>query len=431
MAAFFRLIDPHGNEYEHVQDHSLQLALEELDQQIEVIQQQERQLKFRKRAIDDARQEVLQQIQHRKFRQYLHEREQEARLQEYYLEELQERRAFEQVIRTIIQKRYEDDETQRNVQREKEARRLLRRILVSDPSNTQLVVPRNFHQFFINHPIVEHLNSSDEQPRTIENTEYPQRTSQPVQYGSPITRKSDIPTENPKEFHIRLQQPLADEGPHVAEIPHSHEKAHKHSHQAPFDDDLTHGELTELNEYLLGAQRRLNKRGNAREHHDPSQALPGTFLFGKMANAPVNPDPEVIEPEEEIPTQRRNPLETLLSSGHYSVVNSDDESGPPEYQSTQSEKQSASPNTRETVFSATSETPHSTNLQPEHHTTTPSMEYPSSNPSNVPTNLTTNDKKAASNQPNGEQDNASSTRPVSQSSVRHNVTVEEVPDEDA
>ncbi|EPX72635.1 uncharacterized protein SOCG_00398 [Schizosaccharomyces octosporus yFS286] len=429
MAAFFRLVDPHGNEYQHVQDHSLQLALKELDQQIEVIQQQERQLAFRKRAIDDARQEVLQQIQHRKFRQYLHEREQEARLQEYYLEQLRERRAFEQVIRTIVQRRYEDDELQRNIRREKEARRLLRRILVSDPSNTQLVVPRNFHQFFINHPVVEHLNSSDEQQGTTENTDNSQRThSLPEQFRSPSAKKLDIPTQDPKDFHIGLQQPISDESPHVAEIPYSHEMAEKRSHQDPFDDDLTHGELAELNEYLLGAQRRLNKRGNARKHIDVSQTPPGISPFEKLANAALNPDPEVIEPEDEISTQRRDPLETLLSSGHYSVVNSDDESSPLEFESTQSnpmKDENASFKAKET---ATSETAQSANLQSEQHPTTSSTEQPSSKPESTPNN---EEAVSSTNRPIGEQDNGASERPVSQSSVRHNVTVEEVPDEDA
>ncbi|EPY52786.1 hypothetical protein SPOG_02105 [Schizosaccharomyces cryophilus OY26] len=426
MAAFFRLIDPHGNEYQHVQDHSLQLALKELDQQIEVINQQERQLAFRKQAIEDARQEVLQQIQHRKFREYLHEREQEARLQEYYLEQLRERRAFEQVVRTIVQGRFEDDETQRNIRREKEARRLLRRILVSDPSNTQLIVPNDFHQFFINHPVVERLYSSEEDPSTTtpENTEYPQRSfPEPVQNDSPITRASNTPSGKPEEIYIQIQQPIKDEGPRVAEIPLSHEKAPKRSQQSLSDEDLTRTELSELNEYLLGAQRRLNKRGNARKHYDSSQAAPANSAFEKMTRAALNPDPEVIEPEE-TSTQTRNPLETLLSSGHYSIVNSDDESGPPEYEPTSAvpiDKENAGSKAEQT---ATSEAQDPNKIHPENTT---------SIPNDISTKSATNVKEAAlsSNQPSDEKNNTTSTSPVSQSSVRHNVTVEEVPDEDA
>nr|CAA59996.1 slt1 [Schizosaccharomyces pombe] len=433
MATLFHLIDVHGNEYQNVQDHSLQMALEELNQQIEVIQRQEEQLALRKKAIEDARQEVLQQIQHRKFRQYLHEREQEARLQEYYLEQLQERRAFENVVRTIIRKRFEDEERERAHRREKAARKLLRRILVSDSPNMQLVVPNNFQQMFIHHPVVEQyiLLKSLRNPKLKSLTNKLAHTlHQSTQVLNNLNHFAYL-FKTTMHLNNKVAQTL------LSLIRYQIE-AKRLLQASVSDEELSRTELAELNDYLLAAQRRSNKRGNARKHIDLTARESPSTSFAQMSKGALNPDPEVIEPEDE-PTTFRNPLEALLSTGQYSVVSSDEDvesvrdfdDGTLPIHSTQT--------VEEPIDTKAGEKLTDSSKQPsppvaEHF----SNETFSASPKGVETDVksegSNNHEQGSFNEPKSNvdsNDSASPKRPSSQASLRHNVTVEEVPDEDA
>ncbi|CAB16224.1 Protein slt1 [Schizosaccharomyces pombe] len=433
MATLFHLIDVHGNEYQNVQDHSLQMALEELNQQIEVIQRQEEQLALRKKAIEDARQEVLQQIQHRKFRQYLHEREQEARLQEYYLEQLQERRAFENVVRTIIRKRFEDEERERAHRREKAARKLLRRILVSDSPNMQLVVPNNFQQMFIHHPVVDTIYSPEESSES--------QAEVADQQTGPYSTSEYAGAQQSQPFRIFIQNDNAPEqqsGPDVAELNTLPNRSKTSSQASVSDEELSRTELAELNDYLLAAQRRSNKRGNARKHIDLTARESPSTSFAQMSKGALNPDPEVIEPEDE-PTTFRNPLEALLSTGQYSVVSSDEDvesvrdpdDGTLPIHSTQT--------VEEPIDTKAGEKLTDSSKQPsppvaEHFSNETFSASPKGAETDVKSEGSNNHEQGSFNEPKSNvdsNDSASPKRPSSQASLRHNVTVEEVPDEDA
>ncbi|EEB09388.1 hypothetical protein SJAG_04590 [Schizosaccharomyces japonicus yFS275] len=383
MSTLFRLVDVNGNEYSTVEDYNLQLALEELNQQFQRIQTQQARLDRERRRIEVARNDVLQQIQRRKFETYLQEREQEARLQEYYAQRLQEKQAFENVIRAIVQHHIADDERQLERRREREARRLMQRILVSRSPDMQLVLPSGFDQLFIHHPAVDETYMSSDEGE-VENDTVPE------------------------------------EGPRVSELQSQRHQADRRS------GELSPDELEELNEYLSGVQRRLNKRGNPRQHYAFTSTSNGTnhddteTALKNLVQQGRSPMPEVIEPED-VPAGQLEPSDTSSSTVNETV--SDDA---PSVSFTASHP-------REPVPTPASSKPVLTPADlVKQEDTSSELPTPIEKPSDAaPSSSAVPVKEETSASGNTAPLVRTSSHSSSHSGVSHRVTIEDVPDEEA